>query len=103
MESHKRAFVEGKGGPQEMKVEHKTVKGNIFRALGFDADEALDLKLRSDLLMIINRTIAKRRCTARQLQDILQEDQPRISELLNGKLDRLSLKRLVRYVSRLGQ
>ncbi|HKE30477.1 MAG TPA: helix-turn-helix transcriptional regulator [Candidatus Angelobacter sp.] len=92
-------------GAHEMtkKLEHKTVKGNIFDALGFDSEEALDLKLRSDLLMIINRIIARKKFSARQLQEVLHEHQPRISELLNGKLDKLSLNRLVRYVAKLGQ
>lgn len=63
----------------------------MFAALGFESGEALDLKLRSDLLMIINRTIAKH--DSRELQQILGEDQPRISELLNDKLDKLSLNR----------
>jgi predicted XRE-type DNA-binding protein len=82
-------------------LKRKIVQGNIFTALGFDSEEALDLKLRSDLLMIIHRIIAK--YDARQLQQILGEHQPRISELMNGKLDKLSLNRLVRYAAKLGQ
>ena len=82
-------------------MKQKTVKRNIFAALGFESEEALDLKLRSDLLMIINKIIARH--DSRQLQQILGEDQPRISELLNGKLDKLSLNRLVRYAAKLGQ
>ena len=82
-------------------LKRKTVRGNIFAALGFESEEALDLKLRSDLLMIINKIIAK--YNSRQLQELLGEDQPRVSELLNGKLDKLSLNRLVRYAAKLGQ
>ena len=82
-------------------LKRKTVRGNIFAALGFESEEALDLKLRSDLLMIINKIIAK--YSSRQLQEILGEDQPRVSELLSGKLDKLSLNRLVRYAAKLGQ
>ena len=82
-------------------MKRKTVKGNIFAALGFESEEALDLKLRSDLLMIISKIIAKH--DPRALQQILGEDQPRISELLNSKLDKLSLNRLVRYAAKLGQ
>jgi predicted XRE-type DNA-binding protein len=82
-------------------LKRKTVQGNIFAALGFESEEALDLKLRSDLLMIIHRIILK--YDARQLQQILGEHQPRISELMNGKLDKLSLNRLVRYAAKLGQ
>lgn len=85
------------------RVERKIVRGNIFDALGFHPEEALDLKLRSDLLMIINKIIAKRKYSSRQLQHALSENQPRVSELLNGKLDKLSLKRLVRYAAKLGQ
>ncbi len=85
------------------KLERKTVNGNIFGALGFTPEEALDLRLRSDLLMIVNRIIARKKYNSHKLQEVLCEDQPRISELLNGKLDKLSLKRLVRYAAKLGQ
>lgn len=82
-------------------MKRKAIRGNIFTALGFESEEALDLKLRSDLLIIINKIIAKH--DSRELQQILGEDQPRVSELLNGKLDKLSLNRLVRYAAKLGQ
>ena len=85
------------------KLKRKILHGNIFSALGFAPEEALDLRLRSDLLMIINKIVAKKKYNSRQLQELLGEDQPRISELLNGKLDKLSLNRLVRYAAKLGQ
>ena len=87
----------------KQKIAQKIVKGNIFDALGFDSEEALDLKLRSDLLLIINKIISRKKYSSRQLQQMLCEDQARISELLNGKLDKLSLSRPVRYVAKLGQ
>ena len=85
------------------KLQRKTVNGNLFGALGFAPEEALDLRLRSDLLMIISRIIARKKYSSSQLQQVLCEDQPRISELLNRKLDKLSLNRLVRYAAKLGQ
>jgi predicted XRE-type DNA-binding protein len=85
------------------KTERKIVKGNIFHTLGFGPEESLDLKLRSDMLMIINKIISKKKYSAHQLQVVLGENQPRVSELLNGKLDKLSLSRLVRYIAKLGQ
>ncbi len=85
------------------KAAPKIVKGNIFDALHFASEESLDLKLRSDVLTIINKIISKKKYSARQLQAVLGENQPRVSELLNGKLDKLSLSRLVRYVAKLGQ
>lgn len=85
------------------KIERKIIKGDIFGALGFDPEESLDLKLRSDMLMIIHRIISRKKYNARQLQEVLGENQPRVSELLNGKLDKLSLSRLVRYVAKLGR
>ena len=85
------------------KLQHKIVKGNLFNALGFGPEESLDLKLRSDMLMITHKTISKKKYNARQLQSVLGENQPRISELLSGKLDKLSLGRLVRYIAKLGQ
>lgn len=78
------------------------VNGNVFDALGFGPEESLDLKLRSDILMIVHRIISRKKYNVHQLQRILGENQP-VRELFDGKLDKLSLSQLVCYVARLGR
>lgn len=50
----------------------------------------------------ILREVEKRRLKARQLEKILDQPQPLISELLGGKISQMSAEKLVGYLSRLG-
>jgi predicted XRE-type DNA-binding protein len=46
--------------------------------------------------------VKKRKLRPRQLEKILDQPQPRISELLNGKISKMSAEKLAGYLSRLG-
>ena len=74
-------------------------KGDVFDAI-FPPDEAIVVKFRADLYEAILRVAE--RYTQRELQIILHEPQPRVSELLNGKLGQKSLEKLLGYAGRLG-
>jgi predicted XRE-type DNA-binding protein len=74
-------------------------KGDVFDAI-YPPEKALVMKLRADLYEAIRK--AAKGYSSRQLQIILQEPQPRISELLNGKLGGKSLEKLLIYAGRLG-
>jgi predicted XRE-type DNA-binding protein len=56
---------------------------NLFRDLGFSPEEAAALKLKADLHSKVVKSAA--RYSQRQLQTILDESQPRVSDLLLGK------------------
>jgi predicted XRE-type DNA-binding protein len=77
-------------------------KGNVFDDLGFSPEEAAVIKLKTSLHAEILRLVEKRNLKARQLEKILDQPQPRISELLNGKISKMSAEKLVGYLSRLG-
>jgi predicted XRE-type DNA-binding protein len=64
--------------------------------------EHLELKLKADLHQDILKLIKKKRFTPRQLERIFDIPQPRVSELLRGKLSLLSVSKLLFYAHLLG-
>jgi predicted XRE-type DNA-binding protein len=85
-----------------MKTKTHHSSGNVFRDLGFQAAEAENLKLRSDLMIALSRLIERRRLTQVQAAAVLGVSQPRISDLVRGKIDRFSLDTLVAMLGHAG-
>lgn len=76
-------------------------KGDVFDDLGFTRAEAAALKIKADLLDAILREIEKRGYSQRQLVDLLDEYQPSVSNLLQGKIAKVSIEKLLYYSDRL--
>jgi predicted XRE-type DNA-binding protein len=76
--------------------------GNVIDDLRFSPEEAAAIKLKASLHVEILRVVEKRKLKARQLEKILDQPQPRISELLGGKISKMSAEKLAGYLSRLG-
>ena len=76
--------------------------GNVFRDLGFSAEESTNLKLRSDLMIRLSRLIEARRLTQAQAADLFGVTQPRISDLVRGKIDRFSIDTLIAMLGHAG-
>lgn len=74
---------------------------NVFADLGFKNPEEEQLK--ADLTGEIAHLIKKKRLTQAQAAKILGVDQPRVSSLLNGRLDLFSLEMLMQFLQTLGQ
>jgi predicted XRE-type DNA-binding protein len=74
--------------------------GNVFDDLGFSPEHATALKFKAELYQAILRFVKK--YSQKELQIILAEPQPRISELLNGKISNKSVDKLLHYAGRLG-
>jgi predicted XRE-type DNA-binding protein len=64
--------------------------------------DRLELKLKADLHQDILRLIKKKHLAPRQLEKLFDIPQPRVSELLRGKLSLLSVSRLLYYAHLLG-
>ncbi|HET9284502.1 MAG TPA: XRE family transcriptional regulator [Candidatus Angelobacter sp.] len=64
--------------------------------------DRLELKLKADLHQDILKLIKKKKLTPRQLEKIFDIPQPRVSELLRGKLSLLSVSKLLYYAHLLG-
>lgn len=84
------------------KPSHVT-RGNVFADLGFTAEEAAILRMKTQLHIEIMREIEKDGMTQRQLEKVLDIPQPRVSELLNGKISRMTADLLAKYLYRLGR
>ena len=76
--------------------------GDVFRDLGFSSAESEDLRLRSDLLMKLQYQIAARGQSQSQIAGVLGVSQPRVNNLVKGRLDLFSLDSLVEMLDRLG-
>jgi predicted XRE-type DNA-binding protein len=75
-------------------------RGNVLDDLGFYPEQAAILRFKADLYQAILKHARKYSPT--QLQGILGEPQPRVSELLNGKIAKKSVDKLLCYAARLG-
>src|SRR5580700_1243861 len=74
--------------------------GNVFADLGLpDAD---DLLAKANLALHIRRAIEARKLTQLQAAKILGLDQPKVSSIINGRLDGYSTDRLMRFLNDLG-
>jgi predicted XRE-type DNA-binding protein len=76
--------------------------GNVFRDLGFSRDEAENLKIRSDLMIRLTRLIESRGLTQAQAAALFGVTQPRVSNLVRGKIDRFSIDTLVAMLGHAG-
>jgi predicted XRE-type DNA-binding protein len=76
--------------------------GNIFRDLDFDPEEAENLKLRSDLMIALSKMIKARRLTQAKAAALFRVTQPRVSDLIRGKIDRFSVDTLVAMLGHAG-
>ena len=75
---------------------------NVFEDLGFAPEEALNLKIRADLMLNIKRFIQSQGWTQKQAALFFGETQPRISDLINGDIERFSIDKLVMMLVRAG-
>ncbi len=81
------------------KATHIT-RGNVMDDLGFAPENATALKFKTELYRAILKSC--RKYSQKDLQAILGEPQPRVSELLNGKIANKSVDKLLQYAGRLG-
>jgi predicted XRE-type DNA-binding protein len=85
-----------------MTVKIRRSSGNVFRDLGFSKPEAENLKIRTDLMIRLNKVIEGRRLTQAQAATLFGVTQPRISDLVRGKIDRFSIDTLVAMLGHAG-
>ena len=75
-------------------------RGNVLDDLGFSPEQATALKFKAKLYQAILKYAQK--YSQKELQVILGEPQPRVSELLNGRIANKSVDKLLYYAGRLG-
>jgi predicted XRE-type DNA-binding protein len=76
--------------------------GNVFRDLGFSKEESEHLLVRADLLIQVQKIIASRRFPQAEAAKVLRITQPRVSDLVRGRIDLFSTDALIDMLARLG-
>ena len=76
--------------------------GNVFRDLGFGPEEAQHLLVRSELMLKIEKVLKDRGLTQGAAATIMGVSQPRVSDLLRGKIDLFSTDSLIDMLAKVG-
>lgn len=75
-------------------------RGSVLDDLGLSPEQTTALKFKAELYQAILKVA--QRYSQKELRVILAEPQPRVSELLNGKIANKSVDKLLYYAGRLG-
>lgn len=75
---------------------------NVFRDVGFDPEEAANLKLRAVLMIEIEKYIQEKGLTQKKAAERLGVTQPRISDLIRGKIGLFSVDTLITMLTHAG-
>lgn len=79
----------------------ETGSGNVFADLGYA--DAKERRLKVELAMEVNRLLGERGLTQARAAKLLGMLQPHVSDLARYRLDRFSVERLMRFLTRLGR
>jgi len=77
-------------------------KGNVFSDLGFSVVEARNLQMRTQLMTALRKFVENEGLTQAEAGKRLRVTQPRVSDLMRGKISRFSLDTLVTMSSDAG-
>ena len=85
-----------------MAIKANRSTGNVFRDLGFSPEEAVSLRIRADLMVRLRQFIQRRKLTQAAAAKLLGVTQPRVSDLVRGKIDLFSIDTLIDMLARAG-
>ena len=75
---------------------------SVFEDLGFNSAESVNLRLRSAMMNRLIAEIEKRKLTQAAAAKLMGITQPRVSDLMRGKLHLFSIDTLVALLSAMG-
>lgn len=75
---------------------------NIFDAVTDNKEEASELQTRADLMIVIRDIVTEKGWKQGETAEILSLTQPRVSDLLSGKIDKFSIDLLMTCLFRMG-
>jgi predicted XRE-type DNA-binding protein len=75
--------------------------GNVFKDLGLPNPE--ELLAKAELVRQISNVIEQRGLTQVEAAEVLGTTQPKVSDLLRGRLSGFSMERLIRYLNALNR
>lgn len=76
---------------------------NVWDAIEADAVEAENLKLRSMLMMEIDRYVEESGLTQAEAAKQMKTTQPRLNDVLQGKIEKCTIDRLVNMLAAVGR
>ena len=85
---------------ERLKIERGS--GNVFLDIGFPPEEAQNLQLRSELMTRVEQFVKRSDVTQTEAARALGITQPRLNDLLRGKIEKFSLDALVNMLGRAG-
>ena len=85
---------------ERLKIERGS--GNVFRDIGFSPEEAQNLHLRSELMTRVEQFVKRSDVTQAEAARALGITQPRLNDLLRGKIDKFRLDALVNMLGHAG-
>jgi len=85
-----------------MAIRSRKSTGNVFRDIGFGPAEAEHLRVRSLLMIELEQLIAKNGWTQAAAAKVFGVTQPRVSDLVRGKIDKFSVDMLIEMLGRAG-
>jgi predicted XRE-type DNA-binding protein len=74
---------------------------NIFDVIADSQAEAADLQFRADLMLTLRKLLEERKLRQAEVAEALGVSQPRVSELMRGKIDLFSADKLIGLLARL--
>ena len=87
--------------PRKNRLKITPSSGNVFRDLGFSREEAEHLLIRSDLMIAVQKALERRALKQADAAKLLGVTQPRVSDLLRGRIDLFSTDALIDMLARL--
>jgi predicted XRE-type DNA-binding protein len=80
----------------------KRSTGNVFRDIGFPPEEAANLKVRAMLMIEIEKYLRAKGLTQKAAAKLFGVTQPRISDLIRGKIGLFSVDTLIAMLTHAG-
>lgn len=85
---------------KEGKTPHLT-RGSVLDDLGFSPSEALEIRVKAELYRDLLQYIQERDFSQQELGTALGIHQPDVSNLLNGKISKFSVGKLIKFAGKL--
>jgi predicted XRE-type DNA-binding protein len=76
-------------------------KGSVLDDLGFSRSEALEIRVKAEIYRDLLEYIRERGYTQQELCFVLEIHQPDVSNLLNGRVSKFSVSKLIKFAGRL--
>ncbi|NER00148.1 MAG: XRE family transcriptional regulator [Cyanothece sp. SIO2G6] len=75
---------------------------NIFEDLGFEPEEAINLRIRADLMLDLKSHIQKQGWSHRETSQFLDVPQTTIDHLMQGEISQFTIDRLIQLLGKAG-